>query len=198
VNKIIRFDNILYATKYFSWARSGRPYTGEGRNMAFKKEEFFKVNGYINHMNIRSGEDALFVNEAGQRKNTTICYTPESFTYSEPKKTFKEWYLQKRRQAFTTSFFKPFDKFLIRLFNISQFLFIILSIVLAILQFNWMILVPVIVFRYIISWSVIGYSAAKLREKDTVYWYPVIEIILIFTQLNVYFSNLRSKPVHWK
>jgi hypothetical protein len=58
--------------------------------------------------------------------------------------------------------------------------------------------VPVIVFRYIISWSVIGYSAAKLREKDTVYWYPVIEIILIFTQLNVYFSNLRSKPVHWK
>lgn len=198
LNKIIRFDNMLHATQYFSWAKTGRPYTGEGRNLAYKREEFFKVNGYINHMNIRSGEDSLFVNEAARKKNTAICYTPESFTLCEPKKTFKEWYMQKRRQSFTASFFKGFNKLQMRLFNISQFLFIILAVVLAVLQYNWMFLVPVIVFRYIITWTVAGYSAAKLKEKDTVYWYPVIEIIIIFTQLNVVFSNLISKPVHWK
>ena len=198
LNKIIRFDAMLAATQYFSWTKSGNPYTGEGRNLAYKKEEFFKVNGYINHMNIRSGEDTLFINEASNKKNTTICYSPESFTYCEAKKSFKDWLLQKRRQAFTASFFKPADKLLIRLFYISQLLFIVFVILLAALQYNWMFLVPVIVFRYIFSWTTMGYSASKLKEKDTVYWYPVIEIILIFTQVNVFFSNLISKPVHWK
>lgn len=198
LNKIIRFDAMLTATQYFSWAKAGMPFSGEGRNLAYKKEEFFKVNGYIDHMNIRTGEDALFINQAATKKNTAVCYNPESFTYSEPKHSFKDWFTQKRRGVFTSSFFKPLDKFQLKLFAVSQLLFIVLAIVLAALQFNWMFLVPAIVFRYIFTWIVVGYSAAKLKEKDTVYWYPVIEIILTFTQLNVFFTNLFSKPVHWK
>jgi glycosyltransferase involved in cell wall biosynthesis len=198
LNKIIRFDSMFTATKYYSWAKAGMPYTGEGRNLAFKKEEFFKVNGYINHMNIRSGEDALFINEAAHKKNTAICYSPESFTVCAPKKTFKEWFFQKRKESFTATFYKASDKLQLGVFFISQLLFVVLAILLAALQYNWMFLVPVIVFRYIVSWIIIGYSASKLKEKDTVYWYPVIEIILIFTQLNVFFTNLFSKPVHWK
>lgn len=198
LNTIIRFDNMLTATQYFAWAKAGVPFSGEGRNLAYKKEEFFKVNGYIDHMNIRTGEDALFLNQATTKKNTTICYTPESFTYSEPKKTFKAWHTQKRRQVYTAKFFRPFDKFQLRLFLMSQLLFFTLAIVLLALQFNWMFVVPVIAVRYIASWTTMGYSAAKLKEKDTVYWYPVIEIILTFTQLNVFFTNLFSKPAHWK
>jgi glycosyltransferase involved in cell wall biosynthesis len=198
LNKIIRFDNMLTATQYFSWAKAGFPFMGEGRNMAYKKEEFFKVNGFIDHMNIRTGEDSLFINQAANKKNTTVCYTPDSFTYCEAKHSFKDWFQQKRRSVFSATFFKPFDQFQLRLFYLSQLSFIILAIVLAALQYNWMFLVPVIVFRYLITWLTIGYSAAKLKEKDTVYWYPVIEIILTFTQLNVFFTNLFSKPVHWK
>lgn len=198
LNTIIRFDNMLTATQYFAWAKIGKPFSGEGRNLAFKKEEFFKVNGYIDHMSIRTGEDALFLNQAATKKNTTVCYTPESFTYSEPKKTFSAWRTQKRRQVYTAKFFSAFDKFQLRLFFMSQLSFFALAIVLLALQFDWMFVVPVIVLRYIASWTTMGYSASKLKEKDTVYWYPVIEIILTFTQLNVFFTNLFSKPAHWK
>ena len=198
LNKLIRFDAMLTATQYFAWAKIGRPFSGEGRNLAYKKEEFFKVNGYIDHMSIRMGEDALFLNQAAKGKNTTICYTPESFTYSEPKKSFKAWRKQKRRQVFTAKFFSGFDKFQLRFFFLSQLSFIILAVVLFALQYNWMFMVPVVALRYLASWLTMGYSAAKLKEKDTVYWYPVIEIILTFTQLNVFFTNLFSKPAHWK
>jgi glycosyltransferase involved in cell wall biosynthesis len=198
LNKIIRFDGMLRATQYFSWARAGRPYSGEGRNLAYKKEEFFKVNGFIDHMSIRTGEDALFINQAAHKKNTTICYSPESFTYSEAKQTYKEWLVQKRKQVFTTSLFKPFDKLQLQAFYISQLLFIVLALLLLILQFDWRFVVPVIAVRYIAAWITVGYSAARLYEKDTVYWYPIIEIVLIFTQLNVFFTNIISKPVHWK
>lgn len=198
LNKLIRFDAMLTATQYFAWAKIGRPFSGEGRNLAYKKEEFFKVNGYIDHMSIRMGEDALFLNQAATGKNTTICYTHESFTYSEPKTSFSAWRKQKRRQVFTAKFFSGFDKFQLRFFFLSQLSFIVLAVVLFALQYNWMFMVPVVALRYLASWLTIGYSAAKLKEKDTVYWYPVIEIILTFTQLNVFFTNLFSKPAHWK
>ncbi|RYD75736.1 MAG: glycosyltransferase, partial [Sphingobacteriales bacterium] len=195
LNKIIRFDAMLAAIQYFSWAKAGRPFSGEGRNLAYKKEEFFKVNGYIDHMNIRTGEDALFLNQAATKKNTAICFTPESFTVCEPATSFKEWFGKKRKDVFTASFFRTADKFQLRLFYFSQLAFLLLWISLLALQFNWMLIVPIIVLRYIISWITLGYSAAKLGEKDVMYWYPVIEIILIFTQLNVFFTNLFSKPV---
>lgn len=198
VNKIIRFDAMLTATQYFAWAKIGRPFSGEGRNLAYKKDEFFKVNGYIEHMSIRLGEDSLFLNQAATKNNTTICYSPESFTYTEAKKSFGAWRKQKRRQVFTAKFFSTFDKFQLRLFFLSQLSFFILAIVLFALQYNWMFMVPVVVLRYLAGWLTMGYSAAKLKEKDTVYWYPVIEIILTFTQLNVFLTNLFSKPAHWK
>ncbi|WP_114757322.1 glycosyltransferase [Flavobacterium sp. AG291] len=198
VNKIIRFDNMLTATQYFSWAKIGKPFSGDGRNLAYKKEEFFKVNGYIEHMNIRLGEDSLFLNQASTKSNTTLCYAPESFTYTQAKKSFSSWRKQKRKQVFTTKFFSTFDKFQLRFFFLTQLSFFALMAVLFALQYNWMFMVPVVAVRYLGSWLTLGYSAAKLKEKDTVYWYPVIEIILTFTQLNVFFTNLFSKPAHWK
>ncbi|MBN9285960.1 MULTISPECIES: glycosyltransferase [unclassified Flavobacterium] len=198
LNKIIRFETVLTAVQYFSWAKMGRPYMGVGRNLAYKREEFFKVNGFMDHMKIRSGDDDLFINQASNSKNTTICYAPESFTVSAPKTTYSEWFKQKRRHVSTASFYKGFDKFQLGLFYFSQLFFFLLAIILLAFQFQWMIVCGLIVFRYIFTWITLGYASGKLKEKDVMYWFPVIELILIFTQLNVYFTNSISKPVHWK
>ena len=88
LNKIIRYETLLTATQYFSWAKMGKPYMGVGRNLAYKKEEFFNVNGFIDHIQIRSGDDDLFINQAADSDNTTIAYSPESFTYSASKNHF--------------------------------------------------------------------------------------------------------------
>jgi glycosyltransferase involved in cell wall biosynthesis len=198
LNKLIRFDGLMAATQYFAWMRAGRPFTGNGRNLAYKKDEFFNRNGYINHIKIRTGEDALFINEAATKKNTAICYTPQSITFRESKKTFKQWVRDKRKRAYAAHFFKSFDKLQLNTFYMLQILFIVLAITLAILQYNWMFLVPVIVVRYIVAWVTLAQSAKRLNEKDAVYWYPVMEIMVIFTQLYAYIANLFSKPVHWK
>jgi cellulose synthase/poly-beta-1,6-N-acetylglucosamine synthase-like glycosyltransferase len=47
LNKIIRFETMFTAIQYFSWAKVGKPYMGIGRNLAYKKEEFYNVNGFI-------------------------------------------------------------------------------------------------------------------------------------------------------
>lgn len=198
LNKIIRFETMLTAVQYFSWAKIGKPYMGVGRNLAYKKEEFFNVNGFIDHMKIRSGDDDLFINQAAKGKNTTVYATAESFTYSKPKTSFKEWFTQKRRHVSTAGHYKSFDKMQLGVFFVSQFLFFVLPIVLLAFQFQWIIVLALVGFRYLFTWITLGIAAGKLREKDTMYWYPVIEITLIFTQLNIFFTNIFSKPVHWK
>jgi glycosyltransferase involved in cell wall biosynthesis len=198
LNKIIRFETLLTAVQYFSWAKIGKPYMGIGRNLAYKKEEFFNVNGFISHIQVRSGDDDLFINQVATSKNTTVCYTPESFTYSEPKKTFKAWFRQKRRHVSTASLYKPFDKIQLVLFYVSQLLFFILASILLAFQYQWIIVLSLVGFRYLFSWIILGLSAGKLKEKDVMYWFPIIEIVLIFTQLNIFITNLFSKPVHWK
>ncbi|MEG1227784.1 MAG: glycosyltransferase [Flavobacterium sp.] len=198
LNKIIRFETILTAIQYFSWAKAGFPYMGVGRNLAYKKEEFFNVNGFIEHIQVRSGDDDLFINQAANKTNTTISYTPESFTYSKPKETYKEWFTQKRRHVSTAEYYKFFDKFQLGIFFCSQLFFFLSVIILLAFQFQWIAVLAILATRYTIVWTVIGFSAGKLKENDIKIWFPVVEIALIFTQINIFISNIFSKPVYWK
>ena len=198
LNKIIRFETLLTAIQYFSWAKIGNPYMGVGRNLAYKKDEFFNVNGFINHIQVRSGDDDLFINEAATSKNTTIAYNPESFTYSKPKTTYKDWLIQKRRHIATANHYKKIDQLQLGVFYSSQLLFIILPIILLSFQFQWILVLVLLFVRYLCAWLVVGFSAGKLKEKDLKFWFPVVEILLIFTQINIFISNIFSKPVNWK
>jgi glycosyltransferase involved in cell wall biosynthesis len=198
LNKLIRFETLLTAMQYFSWAKIGKPYMGVGRNLAYKKEEFFNVNGFINHIQVRSGDDDLFINEAATARNTAIAYTPESFTYSKPKTKYKDWITQKRRHVATANHYNTVDKLQLGLFYCSQLLFILLPIILLSFQFQWILVLSLIVVRYLTAWIVVGFSAGKLKENDLKYWFPVVELVLIFTQINIFIMNTFSKPVHWK
>lgn len=198
LNKLIRFETLLTAIQYFSWAKIGHPYMGVGRNLAYKKEEFFNVNGFIEHIQIRSGDDDLFVNQAANSQNTTIAYTPESFTCSKPKTTYKDWFVQKRRHVTTANYYKPYDKLQLGAFYCSQLLFILLSVLLLAFQYQWILVLSLIALRYLVAWIIVGFSATKLKENDLKLWFPVVEIVLIFTQINIFITNIFSKPVHWK
>jgi hypothetical protein len=198
LNKIIRFDNLFTAIHYFSWAKIGYPYTGVGRNMAYKKEEFFNVNGFIEHIQIRIGEDELFINQTANGKNTAITFTPESFTCCKPKTSFKSFFNQKKRHIATTRYFKWADRLQLKIFNCSQLLFILTAALLFSFQFEQIVVLSIFIVRYVIVWIVVGFSAGKLKENDLKLWFPIVEIVLIFIQVNTYFTNLFSKPVHWK
>ena len=115
-----------------------------------------------------------------------------------PKTTYKEWFTQKRRHVSTATYYKTFDRYQLGLFFLTQFLFLVLAILLLSINFQWMFVLPVVLIRYTFAWISMGFAASKLNEKDVIYWFPVMEIALIFTQLNVFFTNIFSKPVHWK
>ncbi|TYB73919.1 glycosyltransferase [Bizionia saleffrena] len=198
LNKVIRYETLLTAIQYFSFAKIGIPFMGVGRNLAYKRSEFFKTNGFINHIDIRSGDDDLFINEAATSENTTLCFTQDSFTSSIPKTSLNNWYRQKRRHVSTAKKYKPLHKYLLGLFYSSQLLFWLFSIVLLAIGFYWQFVVALILLRFVIQFFAIGFSAKKLNEFDLLIILPFLELSLIVFQFTIFIANLISKPNYWK
>ena len=198
LNLLIRFETFLTALQYFSYAKAGSPYMGVGRNLAYTKTLFYEANGFIEHMKVRSGDDDLFVNQVGTKKNTSTSAHPQSFTVSEPETTFKNWINQKRRHISTAKYYKKSHQYALGLFFTVNVLFYILAILLLSFLFHWIYVLGIIGIKYVIQTIVYYNAAKKLKEKDTIYALPIIEVSLILSQLVIVFSNMISKPTHWK
>ncbi len=197
VNLLVRYETLLTAIQYFSYATLGIPYMGVGRNLAYKRGEFFKVKGFINHMHTKSGDDDLFVRDAATSRNVTICSGKESHTISSPPNNFTAWFRQKRRHISTASHYKFKHKFLLSLFFLSKFLFWLL--VPFVLIWIPQLTVYIAIGGYIVtSMIVIGLSSVKLQESNIIYFLPFLEIFLILFQITIFIANSISKPTHWK
>jgi len=201
LNKLIRYETLMTAVQYFSYTKIGIPYMGVGRNLAYKKELFNKANGLESHAKIKSGDDDLFINQVATKQNTTICFSENSFTISKTKTNFKSWLNQKRRHITTANYYKPLHKLLLGIYYFSQISFWILAIILLTLTLFghiefWNILVLILI-RLLILYIILGRAAQKLKEKDLIFWFPLLDISLVFIQFGIFIANLIRKPHTW-
>jgi glycosyltransferase involved in cell wall biosynthesis len=165
LNKIIRFETFHSALQYLSYALAGIPYMGIGRNLSYKKDIFMRNKGFANINHIPGGDDDLFVNKVGNKKNTSIVIDHDSHTLSNPKKTWKEWYIQKSRHYSTAKYYKSKHKFFLGLYSASQFLFYPL-VILAAVFFNWWIALSIGIVKIIFQAFIYFKTMEKLNEKD--------------------------------
>lgn len=197
LNALIRFETLLTAIQYFSYAHLGSPYMGVGRNLSYHRANFFKTKGFIKHIQVKSGDDDLFIQEAADATNTAICLEPKSFTVSEPPLTWKAWFRQKRRHVSTASYYKLSHKLLLSLYVASKFLFYCLLLPLLFV-YNWKVILLIAVLYYTTLYLVFGIYDKKLKEKKLSVLIPALEICLLLFQFSIFISNKISKPTHWK
>ena len=198
LNKLIRFETLQAAIQYFSWALWGMPYMGVGRNLAYTKTLFFANKGFVPHMHIPMGDDDLFINAAGNRKNSTAVFTPESFTVSIPETHYADWFKQKRRHIAVSKHYKSGHKVALGFFGFTQILFILSLTAL----FFWQDL-PIWVFyglgvRYVLQYLIFIFSAKKTKDWDVLLFLPFLEIFLAVSQVFILMANTFSKSYKWK
>jgi glycosyltransferase involved in cell wall biosynthesis len=198
LNKMIRFDTTHIAIQYLSCALNGIPYMGVGRNMAYTKNLFFRNNGFIAHYKINSGDDDLFINRVATKKNTRIVVDPAAFTYSHPKKTFREWFFQKRRHLSTGQFYRLGHKILLGTYMISQSLYFLLLFLLILLNFNPYLILALFVFKTANQLFIFRKCMLRFQEKDFWLAIPFLELVLLV--FNAFFSvkNMISPSTRWK
>ena len=198
LNKLIRFETLHTAMQYLSLAIAGLPYMGVGRNMAYTKKVFIKKNGLSSISHILGGDDDLFANVAFKKKCVQVQIAEESFVYSIPKKTYKEWCIQKTRHLSVGQYYKPFTKFVLGMLMVSQAFFYVGVFNLLFLETYIAISLIGILFRTLVLIYIFVRLNNVLKEDFKWYWFPLLDIIYtfnyIYVGLNAYFFN-RNK---WK
>jgi len=197
LNKLIRYETLVTAIQYFSYAKAGIPYMGVGRNLGYTSDLYYNVNGFMSHIRIPSGDDDLFVNEAATKENTAVCLEKTGFTTSVAKTTFASWVKQKRRHITTAHLYKGKHKFLLSSFFIFNMLFWVF-LTLCYFFCPWMLVTAILILRIGIQWVIYGGSASVLNEKNLIYYIPFLDLFLIVFQLVIFITNTVAKPANWK
>jgi cellulose synthase/poly-beta-1,6-N-acetylglucosamine synthase-like glycosyltransferase len=201
LNKLIRFDTITIAMQYLGLALAGKPYMGVGRNLSYKKSLFFKSGGFTSHYKIKSGDDDLFINQVAIKKNTEVALHPDSFTFSEAKKSFGKWFKQKKRHMSTGRYYKPVHKYRLGMLSLSGTLFYLLTVILLLIskQSLTLILVGTVFFTRTLSIFLLYYYCGKKFNEPKLFLYsPIFDIIMLILNPLFALSNLFYKKNKWK
>jgi len=198
LNKKIRFETVHSAMQYLSYAMAKIPYMGVGRNLGYMREIFNNNKGFSSHHQIVSGDDDLFINQVANSSNTTITISPDSFTYSEPKKTEEEWHYQKKRHLSTGRYYKGKHKFLLGLYAFSHFAFWMSLIACIIFPHYVMYTAILFVTRWLIQWFIFQTNFTLLKEKDLINYIWIFDIWLLFYNLKSLPSIFIKTKIHWK
>ncbi len=190
LNLIIRYETVFTAIQYLSFALKGKPYMGVGRNLAYRKDLFFKNKGFAGHYHIASGDDDLFVNQHSVKENTSIEIERESHTVSIPKEGFGAWVRQKRRHLLAGKLYNRPSRFRLGLEIISRMLLYASFISLMLIS---SLLVPLaIIFGLfvIIRMSIFKMGMLRLNEKYLLLPSLLLDLVLPLILGAIWISNL--------
>ena len=192
LNKAIRFETFHTALQYFGYALAGKPYMGVGRNLAYRRDVFFRNKGFsaINH--IPSGDDDLFINRVATKKNTSVIIDPEAFTLSKPKQTWKDWKKQKNRHYSTGKFYRPSHQILLGLYTAS-FVFFYPLFALSMIFFDWRWPLIAFIIRLVTQAVIWKKAMKKLDEEDLFKWFFLWDIWMFFYYI-IFVPALWKKP----
>ena len=197
LNYLIRMDALQIAIQYLGTAARGFPYMGVGRNLAYKKQLFFDVGGFKKHIDIKWGDDDLFINQIAKSNNTTICAIPEAQTVSKSKTSFEAWFVQKRRHISTSGRYDLGTKVLISLKSVRILIYysmLILGLFIPELFNSFIISASIIYLAHILIFIVLK---NKIGKVDEFFVFPFAEIALFVVNILIYLSIWIRKPKSW-
>ena len=198
LNLFIRYDTFMVAMQYLSFSLIGMTYMGVGRNLSYTRTMFFRNKGFTSHYQIASGDDDLFINQVSNKQNTRIALQKNSFSYSVPKRTFKDWIQQKRRHLTTGKKYKFKFKILLGIFSSSQlFVYLFAALLLVFKVLPWFVL-GLFLLRFFTQSIVNKKVLGKLQERHLYLFSLVGELFYTLLIPLLALTSVFSKTVKWK
>ena len=179
LNRLIQYDTLFNGLHFLGCAIAHKPYMGVGRNLAYRKDLFFEAGGFSDSINLRSGDDDLFVNKVANRRNTAVSVGLEATTWSVPEKSWESWWEQKRRHLSVSPHYSFRSKWHLGFEAMTRGLFY-LGFVLS-----WCVSLPVglaatalLLLRWLIQAATIQPAAKRLGHRGFVLSIPFWDIVL--------------------
>ena len=180
VNRLVRYDTLFNGLHFLGAALCGHPYMGVGRNLAYRKRLFFESGGFTHLMTSRAGDDDLFVNHVATKANTAVVMSPDSYTWSPAKRTFKEWWQQKRRHLSVSPHYNANSKRRLGFEPMTRGLFYALVLI-AVIGYGLSIVgiaaLGVFILRWILQTAIVNVSARRMGLRAfnplSVLWFDI-------------------------
>lgn len=192
LNHLMRFDALQNGLLYLSAALNHHAYMGIGKNLSYRKELFYRNQGFISHYTTTVGEDDLFINKVNTKKNTEVLIDAENGILTTPTSSFKLWMRQKSSRYSTVSKYDGRSRLMLSLFYGSQLLFYVSFITLIalcakpafVITGSAAFYVPILVFFFLLrfgSQMIIYHNASKrLGEKGLLPGLIVYDFLFAF------------------
>ena len=197
LNLFIRYETVWTAIQYIGFALAGFPYMGVGRNLMYRKINFEKNKNFFSKSKLISGDDDLFVNNFITNNNFSVCICKDSFMWSEPKKNWKSFFLQKIRHLSTGTSYKTGHKILLGLLSTSHFLFFVTALCLSLLKISTIFVTIIYVARLLVLFIICERIFEKFSEKKLLLWLPILDFALVIYYI-IMLPSLFIKTKNWK
>lgn len=199
LNVLVRYETLLTAIQYLSFAKRGQPYMGVGRNLAYTKQCFFRNQGFSSHIKSTGGDDDLFVRDAAAHTLASIVISKDAQTQSIPKEAYREWIIQKKRHLSAGLHYKIYDKTKIGAFILSNVLFYVIGLTMLFSQTHFFFLGLIFGGRGLVVFFVYKLISRRLKEDLPIFLLPVVDIAYFLQYMFLGVSVLMSKKeIKWK
>ena len=197
LNRLLRYESLYEGLLSFSFTLCGFPLLAQRRNLGYDRALFFSINGFFSHLNLSRGEAKLFVDEASNSRNTTVCLSPEGMTLSNKQKSYLEWFSDKRSD-FNLAKRLRFSSLLVLGINFfSQFSFWLLFPVLLIYQINTQLVLLAFTLRFCLQYIVYWKMCQFTNEYRLLWFLPFYEISLMLIHFILSLSTFIKKVHDW-
>ena len=199
LNQLVRYETLLTAAQYLSFAWRGWAYMGVGRNLAYTRACFTATKGFASHIRQLSGDDDLLVQDAvRQGQRVAVVADPGAHTLSAPAETWAAWWRQKRRHLSAGRAYRYADRLRIGTFVLANTLFYLATIALVFSPNNWVPLVVVWVLRTLFVSAVYARLSRRLDQPVTVGLLPVLDVVYFVQYLALGASLFFNRTLRWK
>lgn len=199
LNSMMQYDNLCQSASMFGWAIMGNPYTGNGRNLSYRRNFFFDRGAFIRHYTEPEGADDLFVNQNANKRNTAMALEEGSFVQTEPRKNFHQWHLQRKAHYTTKKYYGWKDKLLLMVHPTAVLLFY-LSLVLMLVASLRSWIVPLVFLVVDWAWQIVAFSLLTKRfsVKNVHFFAPLYEIYFLLANTFLCLTSLHKKTNRWR
>lgn len=198
LNRFIRFETLVTAIQYLSFAMLGHPYMGVGRNLAYRKSFFLNVKGFNTLLPIMGGDDDLFVNRHSVGNNTRVVIGRDALITSLPQRSWRDFWNQKIRHLSVGKYYRFRHRLLLGVFGLTWILYCLILSMLVITQTALLPVAIVFCLRLLTMVFAVNKAVKRLEYGFELVAVPVLDFMFAFYYLVAGLMALVSKKVRWK
>lgn len=197
LNRFIQFETFYTAFQYIGWAKLGFPYMGVGRNLGYTRSFFQRAGGMESIKTHLSGDDDLLINHFADPKRTSLMISPQSHTFSEPPRSFSDWWAQKTRHASTGTSYSALTQGLLGAFHLAHIAFFVTIFIGLIINSTVGPIFTLYIVRMLGSWWLFNKVNQKINQPSLLSLYPALDLLYFIYNLSVVPIGIMMKPA-WR